>query len=69
MLIGINLPDKYVSRWMELQQKIGVDSFDGFIIYALGLGIQTLEAVTKTQGNAENVVQFDPNYYWPVDKK
>ena len=48
---------------MELQQKIGVDSFDGFIIYALGLGIQTLEAVTKTQGNAENVVQFDPNYY------
>lgn len=69
MLIGINLPDKYVSRWMELQREIGIDSFDGFIIYALGLGIQTLEAVNKTQGNIENVVQFDSNYYWPVDKR
>ena len=48
---------------MELQQEIGVDSFDGFIIYALGVGVQTLEAVAKTQERAENVVQFDPNYY------
>lgn len=68
MLIGINVSDKYVEQWMRLSKDLGIADFDSFIVYALGLGIQTLGAANKVQNkNVDNVVQFNPDYY--LDKK
>lgn len=68
MLIGINLPDKYVEQWLKLSKDLGIADFDGFITYALGLGVQTLDAANKVQNrNVDNVISFNPDYH--LDKK
>jgi len=65
MKFVVDIPDKYVYRWMKLSQEIGFDSFDNFIIHSLGIGIQTLDAAMQaTQPTADNVVKFKPKYYW-----
>lgn len=72
MLLGINLPDMYVKRWIELQQDLGFTDFDTFIINALGVGVRTMDSVRKIDNKSVGeVIPFDSDYYWPsgVDKK
>ena len=69
MKVVLDLPDKYVYRWMKLYQEIGFDSFDNFIIHSLGIGILTLDvAVQATQPTEDNVIKFEPNYYWDTKR-
>lgn len=72
MLIGVNIPDKYVGRWLELGQSLGFVDFDAFVINALGIGVRTMDSIRKVNSGAVGeVVSFNPDYYWPsgVDKK
>lgn len=72
MLIGVNIPDKYVGRWLELGQSLGFVDFDTFVINALGIGVRTMDSIRKVNsGTVGEVINFNPDYYWPsgVDKK
>jgi len=72
MLIGVNIPDEYVGRWLELQKNLGFENFDTFVINALGIGVRTMDGVNKiSSGAMGEVISFNPDYYWPsgVDKK
>ncbi len=72
MLIGINIPDQYVGRWMELQRDLGFADFDTFMLNAVGIGVRTMDSIRQTQSNRDNIIVFNSDYYWPsgaVDKK
>lgn len=71
MLISVNIPDKYIGRWLELGQGLGFTDFDSFIINALGIGVRTMDSIRKVNGTEGEVINFNPDYYWPsgVDKK
>ena len=72
MLIGVNIPDKYVGRWLELGQSLGFVDFDTFVINALGIGVRTMDSIRKVNsGTVGEVISFNSDYYWPsgVDKK
>lgn len=68
MKVVIDLPDKYVYRWFNLMRKMGIESFDGFLFQAIGIGIQTMNAAYKIKNSLasteSNVIDFDKNYYW-----
>lgn len=68
MKIVIDLPDKYVYRWFNLMRKMKIESFDGFILQAIGVGVQTMDAAYKIKSGLapieSNVIDFDKNYYW-----
>lgn len=71
MLIGVNIPDQYIKRWMELQEDLGFADFDTFMLNAVGIGVRTMDSIRQMQGNRDNIVTFNSDYYWPsgVDKK
>lgn len=71
MLISVNIPDKYIGRWLKLGQGLGFTDFDSFIINALGIGVRTMDSIRKVNGTEGEVINFNPDYYWPsgVDKK
>jgi len=68
MKVVIDLPDKYVYRWFNFMRKMGIESFDGFLLQAIGIGIQTMNAAYKIKNSLasteSNVIDFDKNYYW-----
>ena len=70
MLIGINIPDVYVGRWLDLSKDLGFADFDTFMLNALGIGVRTMDSVRKMQTDQDGIVQFNSDYYWPsgVDK-
>ena len=47
---------------------MGIESFDGFLLQAIGIGIQTMNAAYKIKNGLasteSNVIDFDKNYYW-----
>lgn len=49
-------------------RKMGIESFDGFLLQAIGIGIQTMNAAYKIKNSLasteSNVIDFDKNYYW-----
>jgi hypothetical protein len=64
MLIGVNIPDEYVGRWLELQKNLGFENFDTFVINALGIGVRTMDSVSKiSSGAVGEVISFNPDYY------
>lgn len=71
MLIGINIPDQYIKRWMELQEDLGFADFDTFMLNVVGIGVRTMDSIRRTQGDQDNIIMFKSDYYWPstVDKK
>ena len=72
MLIGVNIPDEYVGRWLELQKNLGFENFDTFVINAFGIGVRTMDSVSKiSSGAVGEVISFNSDYYWSsgVDKK
>lgn len=71
MLIGINIPDQYIKRWMELQEDLGFADFDTFMLNVVGIGVRTMDGIRQMQGDRDNVITFNSDYYWPssVDKK
>lgn len=68
MKIVIEIPDKYLFRWKNLQEKVNAPDMESFIIHALGIGIQTINQALAVIGEKDdNVIQFDPEYYWSSD--
>ena len=68
MKIVIEIPDKYLFRWKDLQERVNAPDMESFIIHALGIGIQTINQALVVMGEKDdNVIQFDPEYYWSSD--
>ena len=70
MQIVISLPDIYIQRWFDLKDRVGMKSMDEFIVRAIGIGIQTMDAATQIMlnDNDNNVVKFKSDYYWGKEK-
>lgn len=70
MQIVISLPDIYIQRWFDLKDRVGMKSMNEFIVRAIGIGIQTMDAATQIMLNDDdnNVVKFKSDYYWGNEK-
>lgn len=49
-------------------RKIGIEQFDAFLLQAIGIGVQTMNAAYKIKNGLgesnSNVIEFDKNPYW-----
>lgn len=69
MQIVVNLPDLYIRRWYDLMDKMDVLNMEQFLVYAIGIGIQTIDAATRVLNTDEEakVIPFKEDYYWSKD--